>query len=166
MEMHNSISEYLCSNHGIPTEQHIKRSLIDIFQVMFNLSLTSACVPLNKRTDFIPAYVTLTHDNATACVHLHISRDAAVLIAQRAGLDVTDLSTGIIQDVACEIVNIVGNSLRSFISESTGICFEMGATTAGEYDATSTSSVLMDMDFQVNPQASVKLSLMCSDGHC
>lgn len=165
MEATDNIGEYLRFHKAVATKQHIERSLSDVFRVMFNLDVALAAIPSPDDKDYISAYVMLTHEKATACVSLRILRATARLVAERAGVEVgAAVSSFVLQDVACEIVNIVANNLRTFLSENVGVYFEMGEVLVAKADLSALKpSIVLNLDFQVNPEALLSLGFMCGD---
>ncbi len=159
MQASNHTNKYLHPSSAVSTEQRISSSLTDLFQFMFNLSLSTSSRAV-QRKDFIPAYIILSHGGVKACVSLHISRQAALLIAERVGL-CGDQS--IVQDVACEIVNIVGNNLRTFYSEQLGVLFTMELPKPGEATLVPKPDVTLNLDFEATPEALVSLDFLCCD---
>ena len=164
MEPTKKTSKYLCPDSAVSTEQRMSRSLTEVFQLMFNLNLVTTSYRSPKQKDFIPAHIMFNHEQATACVSLHISRAAAFLIAERVGIKVTsDSASTVIQDVACEIVNIVGNNLRTFFSENLDMRFDMALATAGEVASVLQPNIAVNLDFQTTPDALISLDFFCSD---
>ncbi len=139
------------------------RLLSDVFRVMFNLDLAQSDISNFDEKESVSAYVMLEHQKATACVTLRILRATAQIIAERAGVDLSSaVSSFVIQDVACEIVNIIANNLRTFLSDKTGIYYEMGRIVPGKADIDVLHpNIVFNLDFQINPDALVKLGFVC-----
>ncbi len=164
MGTNKSTTAFLDSGDILSIKQHLEQSLVTLFHIMFNLDLIAMPGHAHDGKDIIPAHLLLVHGKKTACVNLHISRDTALLIAEGAGIDVSsEVELAVIQDVACEIVNIIGNNLRTFFSENTDVYFEIGTATACAYDTASDPDVLLNMGFQANPDARIGLGLICSE---
>jgi hypothetical protein len=157
-----NIGDYLRSH---ATKQHMERSLSDVFKVMFDLNLASTPTPSPDSEDSLSAYVMLDHERTTACVSLRILRATATLIAERAGVEVSStLAPFILQDVACEIVNIIANNMRTFLFEKTGLYFEMHEIVPARADiAALKPSIVLNLDFQVNPEALISLGFLCNE---
>lgn len=160
MPPNKQISKFLYPGNAASTEQRISSSLTDLFRFMFNLSLSTSSRQF-QRKDFIPAHIILRHGSAKVCVSLHISRHAAMLIAENVGLED---SPDVGKDVACEIVNIVGNNLRTFYSENLGVLFSMELPIPREVDEISKPDIFLNLDFEATPEALISLDFLCSEG--
>ncbi len=159
----NQAAKYLYPKSDLSTEQLICHSLTELFRFMFRLELVARTSRPLGQADNIPAYILLSHDKVIACISLHISHTAALLIAERVGITVTPESdSDIVQDVACEIVNIVGNNLRTFFSENLGILFTMDLPKSGESQV-SEPDVVLNLDFEATPEALISLDFLCME---
>jgi len=84
-----------------------------------------------------------------------------MLIAHNVGL--TD-SPDVGQDVACEIVNIVGNNLRTFYSENLGVLFTLDLPIPREVDEISKPDIFLNLDFEATPEALISVDFLCCEG--
>lgn len=84
-----------------------------------------------------------------------------MLIAENVGLED---SPDVGKDVACEIVNIVGNNLRTFYSENLGVLFSMELPIPREVDEISKPDIFLNLDFEATPEALISLDFLCSEG--
>jgi len=162
-----NISEYLYSHKAAATKQYMERSLSDVFRLMFNLDLALAQSPSPDRDeDAISVYVLLSHEKTTACVSLRILKSTALMVAERAGVNtMTASSSFILEDVACELVNIVANNLRTFLSENTGAYFSMGEVMVAKADLEAIRpSIVLNLDFPITPEALLNLGFTCGEG--
>ncbi|MFA5040452.1 MAG: hypothetical protein WC464_02315 [Bdellovibrionales bacterium] len=166
MNPDKNIGEYLRANKSAEIERYMERSLADVFRIMFNLDLAQTPIAFPNERDCIPVHVMLYHENATACVSLRLLRNTAFLIAKKAGVEMSSaLTPFILQDVACEMVSIISNNLRAYLSEKVGIYFEIGEIIVSEADVASLEpEITLNMNFQINPEAQLTLSFACGKG--
>ncbi len=163
MDSKENIGEYLRDNKAEELRQYMDRSLTDVFRIMFNLDLAQTAVAFPNEKDCIPVHVLLFHEKATACVSLRLLRNTAFLIAKHAGVEISSaLTPFILQDVACEMVSIVGNNLRAYLADKIGVYFEMGEIIVGESNVVGlTPDFVLDLNFELNPEAQITLSFVC-----
>ena len=147
------------------TKKHLERVIGDIFRLMFNLDLSSSEASSAGKKDTISAFLLLKHEKVSACVSIHVLRKTAILIAERIGMsDPKNVTPAILQDVACEIVNIVGNNLRTYLLKEIGVYFEIGNAVADKAELGDlTTPIVFDLDFQVSPEALLSLGFECGE---
>jgi hypothetical protein len=166
MDVLGNLHEYLSAPKTVATQQCMERSISDVFRLMFNLdvALASEASPENKEA--LCAHILLRHESATACVSLSVLRQTALLVAERAGIDVSKgASPSVLQDVVCEIVNIIASAVRTFFSEKVGIRFEMSKILLEKPEIASSSRArVINLDFKVNSDAVVRVSFACVSG--
>ncbi|MDD3371692.1 MAG: hypothetical protein PHE27_07720 [Alphaproteobacteria bacterium] len=164
MDTSSDISGYLRSEEALAAKQHMEQSLSDIFRLMFNLDLASAADKAAvKKQEALAAHVYLKHEKVTACIVLHVLKETASLIASKVGAEVPS-SNAVLQDIVCEIVNILGNSLRAFLVQNLGLRFETGDIASGVPDKdVARPGIVINLDFQVNPEALVNLDFTCGE---
>jgi len=150
---------------AITTKQHLEQVIGDIFRLMFNLDLSSSESSSSGKRDTISAFLLLTHEKVCACVSIHILRKTATLIAERIGIsDPKNITPEILQDVACEIVNIVGNNLRTYLLKEIGVYFDIGTAASNKADlGLLETPIIFDLDFQVTPEALLSLGFECGE---
>ena len=157
-----SVVEFLRKSGVAEAERYMGQSLTDIFHMMFNLDIVKT-KDSDANAHLVPAHIMLTRGKTTAYVVLHVSSEAAVLIGQKVGMDVSSgLNEAQVEDVACEIANIVGNNLRTFLMEKLGIYFELGPALPGEVKTSSTEDSIVKLNFQVSSHASISLDFVAS----
>jgi hypothetical protein len=103
--------------------RNISGSLTDTFQMMFQMDILQA--PSNKvgLDDSVCAYMELDHQATKACITITITRQLIKSIADQLAPGGMAGSAEVIQDIVCEITNIVGNHLRSYLSDKMGVEF-------------------------------------------
>lgn len=159
--MIKTLSGYLTPSRIIEAEERLSRSLADLFQRMFKLEVTAVDLPPNRHFDVISASITLEHETTLSCVFILIPKEVAALIARQAGVDSALYdSVPIVQDITCEIVNIVGNNLRAYFSEAIGISFKLGRPTPGFGDLLSLRSSDIKLHFQIKSHNPIELGFM------
>jgi hypothetical protein len=74
------------------------------------------------------------------------------------------LPESVFQDVAAEIVNIVGNNLRTFLIQQAGVYFEIGNAVIDDGAETLEAPITFNLDFELNPEALLSLGFRCGEG--
>lgn len=142
----------------------MERLLRDTFHLMFNLDLLQvSCFEFDRQKTIFTKLI-LRQKEITVCIFLHITPETANLIANRVGVGNTDaLPVALSQDIACEIVNIVGNRIRTELSQRLSLNFEFGLpNTASEgEDFHLDSPVSFNMNFQITPETPIELGFIC-----
>lgn len=169
MDKAETTKEKLSSDVVVATKEHMGRTLNDIFRLMFNLNLAVAQPPVSgtaEEKNSVAAHILLISDKTTICISFRILRATALLIAERVGMKgEAAMAPSVLQDLACEIVNIVANNLRTFLSQNAGVYFEMKPVVRDKKDLAEINPAShFNLDFQITPEALISLGFICDEG--
>ncbi|MDD4616074.1 MAG: chemotaxis protein CheX [Alphaproteobacteria bacterium] len=147
-------------------KKNIERLVRDVFLLMFNLTLFDAPDAVIDDEDSVTARLVLRHEKIKVCISFRIKSTTAEIIAKRVGIVQTDnQSLALYQDVVCELTNIVGNNLRTVLSEVPGLYFDFDIPNIVVGEACPceqpSPNIVFKKDFEISPEAHIRLSLVC-----
>lgn len=154
------MNQYFSSAALHEISENVSRSLTNTFQMMFQLDLS--LLPHtqdNGDGQLICSYMDLSYKKARARLSLAISKVSVESIAHNMEPDVTPPSPEIVQDIVCEVTNIVGNHLRSYISDKMGFMMDISLPHPGLPPADADDTSVINLFFRIMENDSVKLGL-------
>ncbi len=113
-------------------KKHVSRSLTDTFNLMFNLNLSACAVPPAGGSDKTQkAYVEFTGGKTTAFLNATIPDHIVKAMVATLGLPEGQYTPAVAQDITCEILNIVGHAVCTFLTTQQGVRFHIGLPKPG-----------------------------------
>jgi hypothetical protein len=100
------------------------------------------------------AFMDLTYGDTKACITIAVTRLLLETISEQIGGGVQ--APEIAQDIACEITNIVGNHLRSYLSDKMGVEFVISLPKPG-YPPDEEPPHVFNLHFRIRENDSIDL---------
>lgn len=108
----------------------------------------------------ISAFVEMKDGQARSIISIAISAELLEHLARQLDPSTSPPSPAIIQDIACEISNIIGNHVRSYLDDSAGINLIIGIPKAGLPTDYSKGNNSINMRFRIRENDGLDLGFM------
>ena len=138
--------------------RNITEALKETFQMMFHLDVfTLPQIQFNEEYEVICAHMCMINPDSKIVLSIAVTRDLVEFIAMTIDPSVRMPSPPVVQDIVCEINNIIGNHLKTYINENVGIDFEMNLPKAGALPKDSAAQTF-DLHFRIRKDDEIDLS--------
>jgi hypothetical protein len=137
--------------------RNISSSVTDTFQMMFQMDIFS--MPEFQQSEEnkpICAFMELVHQDTRACITISITRMVVEHIGGLLAPGGAGSSPEVVQDIVCEVTNIVGNHLRSYLSDKLSAEFKISMPRPGSPPPTDPQP-LFNLHFRIRENDAINL---------
>ena len=154
------MNRFLSQNALSEIRRNISRSLADTFQMMFHLDIfLLPCLQPLQDEQIIHSYMNITHQESYARLTISISSRLVKYICASLTPGITEHAAHITQDIVCEITNIVGNHLASYLAETHGLRIKLSLPFPGPSPVPSELAHALDLHFRIRENEHLDLDL-------
>jgi hypothetical protein len=107
----------------------------------------------------ICSYMDLSYEGSCTRLTIALSKYIVELIADKLEPEASQHSQELIQDVVCEITTIVGNHLRSYVSDKMGFTPDIGLPIPGLPKSSEQTTPVINLHFRIMEHDGLKLDL-------
>ncbi|MDR3450683.1 MAG: hypothetical protein P4M15_13235 [Alphaproteobacteria bacterium] len=136
--------------------RNISRSLTDTFQMMFQMDILMMQPPGPPSNNNVSAHIDMANDETSACLSVTVSRKVVEHICRQLQPGIPP-QPHVVQDIVCEITNIVSNHLRSYMADKMGIEFALSLPKAGPAPANKVTENAISLHFRLQEQNCIEL---------
>ena len=138
--------------------RNVIQCLNDTFGMMFNIGID--LLPSDSLMDAdtaVNAYMDLVNEEAKAFLMINISKTAVQEICADIHTPEEIAKAEVLQDTVCEITNIIGNHLRTYMCDDIGIDIHLSLPKNGLPTAPTLSPPLINMIFEIKKNGKLRL---------
>lgn len=143
-------------------QARISGCLKDTFHMMFSLSVSADCEGLNADNRTVSSHIVMRHGASTAYMSVIIGMEVVENLCRQLQPGADTFPPELIQEIAGEITNIVSNNLRTYMSETYGVSFDLTLPQSGSVTPEIDDPNHVNLHFRINMASGLDLNFFVS----